>query len=206
MVQNLPSTRSYRPRLECLEDRAVPSLTVLTALPNPSTAGQPIALTATVIETGTDNVPPGTGSRYQGTVTFFDGTTPLATVAVTNSGSPGHYATQGTAVFTTSSLTIGSRALTAQYSGDYDHDVLLFTTGSTSQLVNEVVGMPSGRVALDAFFTAAGLMTNTSYYWYAGVSDFLSLAKLASGSGQQQLNQAYYTAVFTDMFLLSAQL
>jgi hypothetical protein len=205
MLQNLSSTRSYRPRLECLEGRAVPSTTVLTVTPNPSGLGQQVTLTATVTETGSDSVPPGAGFNVPGAVTFYDGTTPLAKVTVKNLGSPGNYSTQGMATFTTSSLTLGSHALSASYSGDYGHLIYYMTAGSSSGTVNEAVGMPSGRLALDAYFTAAGLMTNNSYAWFMGLSDFLSLAKLASGSGQQQLAQSYYTAVFTDMFLLGTE-
>ena len=46
-----------------------------------------------------------------GTVTFYDGTTPLATVPVDGSG---------TATFTTSALSAGSHSITATYSGDAD--------------------------------------------------------------------------------------
>jgi hypothetical protein len=64
--------------------------------------GQPVSFMATV---GADA---GTPS---GTVTFSDGTTRLATVPLDGSG---------TAMFTTSALSLGSHSITATYSGDAD--------------------------------------------------------------------------------------
>ena len=64
--------------------------------------GQPVSFVATV------GAVAGTPS---GTVTFSDGTTPLATVPLDGSG---------TATFTTSALSIGSHSITATYSGDAD--------------------------------------------------------------------------------------
>jgi hypothetical protein len=85
-----------------LEDRAVPSSTILTSVPNPASQGQVVTLTAVVNQTGTDNVHPGTGSPVRGTVTFFDGSTPLAVVTVTPSSV---LQTQGMAVFVTPTAT-----------------------------------------------------------------------------------------------------
>jgi len=64
--------------------------------------GQPVSFLATV------GAVAGTTS---GTVTFFDGTTRLATVPLTGSG---------TAMFTTSTLSLGSHSMIASYSGDAD--------------------------------------------------------------------------------------
>src|SRR5579884_489394 len=85
---------------------------------NPGTAGAPITFTATITLTGTDVIPPGSESHISGTVTFFDGATPLAIVPVTNANAQGT-ASQGTAVLTISSLQFGNHALSAHYSGEY---------------------------------------------------------------------------------------
>jgi len=64
--------------------------------------GETVNLIATV---GTVGGTPG------GTVTFYDGSTPLATVAVDGTG---------TAILTTSDLAVGSHSITAAFSGDAD--------------------------------------------------------------------------------------
>ena len=87
--------------------RATPVLEVTAGGALSSTSGssvyeETVKLTATV---GTSDGSPG------GTVTFYDGNTPLATVPVEGTG---------TAIFTTSDLSVGSHAITAAYSGDAD--------------------------------------------------------------------------------------
>jgi hypothetical protein len=81
--------------------KLAPSL-VLASSGGASVYGQPVSFVATV------GALAGTPS---GTVTFFDGTTPLATVALGQSG---------TATFTTSTLIAGAHSITASYSGDAD--------------------------------------------------------------------------------------
>jgi hypothetical protein len=77
-----PSRLSFRPRVECLEDRTTPSTTVLTVAPNPGTAGHPITLTAVITMSDLDSLQPGTGLP-PGSVTFFDGSSSLGSVTVT---------------------------------------------------------------------------------------------------------------------------
>jgi uncharacterized repeat protein (TIGR01451 family) len=90
------------------------SSTTLTSSQNPSSGGQPVTFTATVAGS------PGTPT---GTVTFADGATTLATVAMAG----------GTASFTTSSLTVGVHTMVATYSGDVGFAT---STASLQQAVN----------------------------------------------------------------------
>jgi hypothetical protein len=131
----MPATtpRRCRPRLECLEDRTALSTTALSVSVNPATVGQAVTLTATVTESGGDALQPGKGSPA-GTVTFLDGSTPLATVTVSpESGTTN----QGVASFTTTGLGVGGHVLSANYSGEI---FLMFITGtSTSNPVAECI-------------------------------------------------------------------
>src|SRR6202789_4543182 len=84
--------------------------TVLTATPNPASAGAMVTLTATV--TSLDN-PSGTSEPPSGSVSFYDGTTLLGTQTL----SAGSGAT-ATAVYTTSTLAAGTtHSLTATFAG-----------------------------------------------------------------------------------------
>ena len=78
--------------------------TTLAASVNPSVFGQAVTFTATVSAT-----PPGSGTPG-GVVTFYDGTTALDTETLND----------GTATFGTSSLAVGSHAITVQYGGSTD--------------------------------------------------------------------------------------
>lgn len=102
------------------------SSTTLQASPNPAVVGQPVTLTATVSCT----VGPPTG-----TVTFFDGPTPLGTSPLNGAG---------VATLTTTSLSIGSHPLTGQYSGDVN------CPASISNTVNEVIQQGTSTTHLAA--------------------------------------------------------
>src|SRR2546427_1643446 len=91
--------------------------TTLTSTPNPSVFGQAVTLSATV------RGPVGDPLGPTGTVTFKDGATTLAAVALVN----------GNAAIVTSALTTGNHSLTAVYGGSAN-----FLT-STSPAVNQVV-------------------------------------------------------------------
>jgi hypothetical protein len=117
----MPATRlppRFRPRVERLEDRSIPTATstALTVSPMPATAGQSVTLTATItggaFTAGGDLfvLPPDT-------VTFLGGMTTLASVTPTPTGGPNH---ESRAKFTTSSLAVGNHALVAKYSGGLD--------------------------------------------------------------------------------------
>ncbi len=77
---------------------------------NPSTYGTVLSLTATIT---------GNGSTPTGSVTFTDGTTNLGVVQLTPAG---------TAVLTSSNLSIGSHSITASYSGDTNHAAVASNT------------------------------------------------------------------------------
>ncbi len=79
--------------------QTTPTVT-LTAVPNPATLGQPATLTATIS-------PAPTGAAL-GTVSFFNGSTPLGTANVNASG---------VAMLVANGLPPGALSLTAAYSG-----------------------------------------------------------------------------------------
>jgi hypothetical protein len=107
--------------------------TTLTSFPNPAQLGQPVTFTAKVAGTAFNS------NVVMGTVTFQDGSTTLATVALSN----------GSASFTTV-LSPGSHTIMAQYNGftlgDYH-----FNPSSTNTIQSSgggifVVGGPPGQV------------------------------------------------------------
>ena len=95
----------------------------LTSNVNPSTVGQSVTFTATVTT-------PGGGVNPTGTVTFFDGSTPLSTQTLNGSG---------VATYTTATLANGVHQMTAVYNGSSGTQV----QGSTSAVLNQDVQVPS---------------------------------------------------------------
>ena len=77
------------------------ALTALSASPNPAPVGQPVVFTATVTSSG--------GGVPTGMVTFQEGNVVLAQVPLD---------ANGTARFSTSTLTLGNHVITALYSSD----------------------------------------------------------------------------------------
>src|SRR5262245_20008698 len=132
--QRTPRRPSCRPHVEPLENRDTPSTTVLDVAPNPGTVGQAVTLTATVTESGSDNIQPGTGIP-RGSVTFKDGSATLMAVTVQAKAGTSN---QGVAQFTTSALGLGTHSLTAQYSGEVFPPVDV-TAASTSSAVVETI-------------------------------------------------------------------
>ncbi len=91
----------------------------LTSSVNPSQVGQSVTFTATVTALNGGTVPP------DGTLSFVDGTTTLASVQLSG----------GVAAFTTTTLANGLHPITAVYSGDAAKEIL----GETSVVLNQVV-------------------------------------------------------------------
>jgi hypothetical protein len=94
------------------------TITVVSAAPSSSVFGQTVTFTATV----TANVP-GSGTPG-GSVTFKDGTTILASVALSS----------GSASYSTASLGVGSHSITATYNGGINYTS---SSGSTTQTVSQ---------------------------------------------------------------------
>ena len=97
------------------------------AAPTPSTFGQAITITATVTA-----LAPGAGVPT-GTVSFFDGVTPLGVAALDASGQ---------ASLTTATLSPGAHAVTAVYGGDAGF------AGNTAPVFTQVVNLASVQVTV----------------------------------------------------------
>jgi len=91
--------------------------TVLSASANPSIYGASVTFTAMVI---------GTGAAPTGTITFKDGATTLGTGTLNSSGK---------AVFTTSTLSVGSHSIVAAYGGDTNNSAS--NSAAMTQAVNK---------------------------------------------------------------------
>jgi hypothetical protein len=98
----------------------------VTSSPNPITLGQTTTLTATI--------QPGAGNTATGAVIFLDNSTPLGFASVSNNS----------AQFTVSTLSVGTHAITAQYSGDTNF------SGSTSTAIPETVNQGSVSVGVSS--------------------------------------------------------
>lgn len=117
--------------------------TAVTSSANPSMLGQSVTFTATVT---------GPGGTPGGTVTFADGATTLATVALD----------AGTATWSTSALAPGTHGITATYhpaGGSY--------LGSTSTAVSQVVtGVNTVTSSISSSFNATAIASGR-YLWFA---------------------------------------
>jgi Bacterial Ig-like domain (group 3) len=110
------------------------STSVVSSL-NPSLFGSSVTFTASVSTSG-----PGTPT---GTIYFYDGTTLLRRVAL-----------GGVLTYTTSSMSMGSHAITAIYSGDSNF------AGSTSSVLTQVVNPSSGP---DVLFAALSVPSSPGH-------------------------------------------
>jgi len=118
----------------------VTTATVLTPSANPSPAGVSLTLTATVSSSR--------GGPTSGSVTFFDGASPLGTVPVAS----------GVAQLSTSSLTVGSHPLTASYGGAPGFGA------STSSILNETISKANATVVLTSSVNPVGFLTPVTYF------------------------------------------
>jgi hypothetical protein len=109
---------------------------------NPSAFGAPLTLTASVSTNS-----PGNGVPT-GTVTFLNGSATLGTGTVD---------TNGHAVFSTSTLAVGTYSITASYGGDADRN------GSTSAVLTQKITMDSVTLAVASSANPAALGTNVTF-------------------------------------------
>lgn len=96
--------------------------TSVASSPNPITLGQSTTLTATI--------QPGAGNTATGAVIFMDNMAPLGSASVSNN----------CAQFTVATLSVGTHAITAQYTGDNNF------SGSTSTAIPETVNQGSATI------------------------------------------------------------
>jgi hypothetical protein len=109
------------------EDILGSTATVLTTSGNPAAVNTALTLTATVTETTANGIAP------DALVVFYDGTNVIGTQTVN---------ANGVATITTSSLTVGTHALSAAYNGD------TYNEGSTSNTVQESIVQQSTTTTL----------------------------------------------------------
>jgi len=141
--------------------RATSSMT-LTATPNPATQGVPVTFSATVNAATPASVLLMHDSDVQalresnaviaatGNISFADGSTLLATVALAG----------GTASYTTAALSLGTHTITATYAGDAD------TAPATNSITLAVNVAPAPPVAAPA----------ASSWMLAGLAGLIALA------------------------------
>jgi hypothetical protein len=154
------------------------TVTTLDSSLNPSLLGDPVTFTATVTDDG--------GAVTDGTVTFTDGAVTLAAnVALDGSGQ---------ATLTTSALTAGTHAITADYSGTA-------ALGASSDTVSQVVDLPATvldlvsnpnpsvageLVTFTATVTSGGSPVSTGTVTFADGAATLGVVSV-DGSGQATL-------------------
>ncbi|HKV61895.1 MAG TPA: Ig-like domain repeat protein [Candidatus Acidoferrum sp.] len=107
-----------------------PTATAVTSSSNPAIVGFNITFTV--------NVSPSYGGTPTGLVTLYDGATSLGSVSLTNQNG------QNYALFTLSTLTTGSHAMTARYNGN------AFFAASTSAVLTETVNLPATSTYLSS--------------------------------------------------------
>ena len=126
------SPGSSQPLVETALGQFASTNTILGSSPNPSIAGQSVTFSAEI------KYVPANNSNATGTVTFTDTTTGsvLGTVSVQTSGTRGGTGTRASIAVT--SLTAGSHAVQAAYSGDNIYGP------SASQIVNQLAAPAAG--------------------------------------------------------------
>jgi uncharacterized protein (TIGR03437 family) len=143
---------------------------------NPGTVGQPITFTVTITSGGSGTASP------TGTVQLFDGGTPLGTAPVVN----------GQAIFKLASLSGGSRAIRAVYSGDFNFSPAFAIYGlfvgraaqSLSLTVNTTVTVPGQPVTFTAQLTGpavTGIAAPSGEIQFFDGSTLIGTSTLLSG-------------------------
>jgi hypothetical protein len=138
---------------------AIATTTSLSVTPNPAYVNQPVTMTAIVSDLN--------ALTPAGTVTFFDGATPLTTQSTT----------AGTATYITSALAVGTHPITATYNASSS-----FLT-SSSHNVNEVILPSSFTIALSpTTLTLASGTTGTDAILLSSVGNFAGPLTLTYGT------------------------
>jgi sugar lactone lactonase YvrE len=150
--------------------------TSFTAGANPSVVGQSLTLTATVNSTG---------ASITGSVSFEDGGVVMGSVAL---------GANGTAAFTTSTLSFGAHTLTAVYSGDTNH--VASTSPATGEQIVQAAGIavtssvnPSISGTATVFIvklTGVGSLIPTGSVTLSDGAAALATIQLAAGSASFQ--------------------
>ncbi|MGO8756538.1 MAG: Ig-like domain repeat protein [Terracidiphilus sp.] len=118
----------------------------LTSSVNPSAVGQSVTFTATVTALNGGTILP------DGSVTFMDGTTTLATVTLSGGG---------VATYTTAALTSGAHPITAVYSGDANKEILGETSTVLTQDVQATATIVVTTSGTPSYYGAAVTFTAT---------------------------------------------
>jgi hypothetical protein len=139
-----PGDSNYNPSTSSASTLTVSTVTLSSSL-NPSTFGQSVTFTATVLPSKT------------GSVTFLDGGTSIGASAIVS----------GVAVFSTSSLAVGAHNVTAQYNSDTSNVVVQVVNKATTTVAVTTSPNPStfgGSVTITASVPAGvtGTITFTS--------------------------------------------
>lgn len=167
-------TSTSQPITQLIQAAALPpTTTTITSNNNPSTVGQFITLTATVLP-----------SDATGTVTFTEGSFVLATVALNGSGQ---------ASISSSSFAAGSHFITATYSGDATHEL------SVSPIFTQVVNGIATSTALTSSLNpsnAAQSVTFTATVTPSGATGNVTFRDGATILGSVALNPSA-VATFT---------
>jgi sugar lactone lactonase YvrE len=157
----------------------VPSTITVTAAPSVLASGSTSVLTATVVGS------PITGS-FSGTVTFYSGTTALATANVSSGG---------TATYTTAAITAATTAFTATYSGNA---VYAPSTTATPTTIYTTDAGGSGVIATatlgSGFTTTAGTAVDISGNLYISDATKGTVALITGGAGAQTTVSSGLTA------------
>ncbi len=146
-----------------------PDTNTLTTTVTTVGTGQSVTLKATIVSTAS-----GVTAAPTGSVTFYDGSASLGTVAVSSAA----------ASFATSSLAVGAHSITAQYTGDANF------AASTSTVLTETVVAPDFAVAANQNTASVNPGSNATYtlnvtpsYGYSGTISFACPASLPTQVG-----------------------